>query len=39
MPAVVEGLLDMHFYDFMFQREVIAENHNKNRMEHLDKDI
>jgi hypothetical protein len=22
VPAVVEGLLDMHFYDFVFQREV-----------------
>ena len=25
MPALVEGLLDFHFYDFTFQREVPTE--------------
>jgi hypothetical protein len=30
VPAVVEGLLDMHFYDFTFQREreIHIEGHN-----------
>jgi hypothetical protein len=28
VPAVVEGLLDMHFYDFSFQREVQVEGSN-----------
>jgi hypothetical protein len=27
VPAVVEGLLDMHFYDFTFQREIQVEGH------------
>jgi hypothetical protein len=25
VPVVVEGLMDMHFYDFTFQREVQVE--------------
>ncbi|CAL4949938.1 unnamed protein product [Urochloa decumbens] len=25
VPATVEGLLDFHFYDFIFQREVVVE--------------
>jgi hypothetical protein len=29
VPAVVEDLLEMHFYDFAFQREVSTGNHNK----------
>jgi hypothetical protein len=29
VPDVVEGLLDMHFYDFIFQREVVTEMANK----------
>jgi hypothetical protein len=29
VPKVVEGLLDMHFYDFTFQREVVSENAKK----------
>jgi hypothetical protein len=29
VPAVVEGLLDMHFYDFIFHREVVIEMENK----------
>jgi hypothetical protein len=29
VPAVVEGLMDLHFYDFIFQREVPAENQTK----------
>jgi hypothetical protein len=28
VPTVVEGLLDMHFYDFSFQREVQVEGSN-----------
>jgi hypothetical protein len=27
VPAVVEGLLDMHFYDFTFLREIQVEGH------------
>jgi hypothetical protein len=27
VPAVVEGLLDLHFYDFTFQREIQVEGH------------
>jgi hypothetical protein len=27
VPAVVEGLLDLHFYDFTFQREMQVEGH------------
>jgi hypothetical protein len=29
VPAVVEGLLKMYFYDFIFQREVHIEGHNQ----------
>jgi hypothetical protein len=29
VPAVVEGLLDLHFYDFIFQREIHIEGHNQ----------
>jgi hypothetical protein len=28
VPVVVEGLLDLHFYDFTFQREIHIEGHN-----------
>jgi hypothetical protein len=27
VPAVVEGLLDLHFYDFTFQKEIQVEGH------------
>jgi hypothetical protein len=29
VPAVVEGLMDLHFYDFIFQREVQVETQAK----------
>lgn len=29
VPAVVEGLLDLHFFDFTFQREVPSEQHTR----------
>jgi hypothetical protein len=36
VPAKVEGLLDLHFYDFTFQREVQMEGGGNNILEYLD---
>lgn len=38
VPAIVEGLLDLHFYDFTFKREVTVEGGTNTSRKYLDQE-